>query len=142
MNSKSSAATFFIEIMVSILFFAVCSVVIIQMFVISQNRSVQSSDMTYAIIQAKSILEQVKNSDGKDFSEQFDNINKITDSEYEIPLKNNEGEMVEKSFTANMKLSETPEQNGKNSQYVVTIKKNSNEIFALETSKYTPNFKE
>lgn len=52
--------SFFIEIILVILFFSVSVAVTLQLFVAANNRAQQSSDLSVAVIKAENIAEQVK----------------------------------------------------------------------------------
>ncbi len=52
--------SFFIEMIIVILFFSISVVVTLQLFVAANNRAQQSSDLSAAVIKAENIAEQVK----------------------------------------------------------------------------------
>ena len=52
--------SFFIEIIIVILFFSISAAVTLQLFVAANNRAQQSSDLSVAVIKAQDIAEQIK----------------------------------------------------------------------------------
>lgn len=52
--------SFFVEIIIVILFFAISAAVTLQLFVAANNRAQQSSDLSVAVIKAQNIAEQIK----------------------------------------------------------------------------------
>jgi Tfp pilus assembly protein PilV len=59
-RSPSQMNSFFVEIIIVILFFAISVAVTLQLFVAANNRAQQSRDLSIAVIKAENIAEQVK----------------------------------------------------------------------------------
>lgn len=63
-NTKSKSSLFLLELAVAIVFFALASVICIQLFVKSHTLSRESSEMSMAVVQAQSVAEAYKAAQG------------------------------------------------------------------------------
>lgn len=65
-DSLNQTNSFFVEITLAILFFAISATVILQLFAAADSRAQESRDLNNAVFQAQTIAEQVKGMDSPD----------------------------------------------------------------------------
>nr|WP_319489615.1 hypothetical protein [uncultured Caproiciproducens sp.] len=137
--------SFFIEIILVILFFAISVTVTLQLFVAANNRAQQSSDLSVSVIQAENIAEQVLSLTSSD---------QVPQALKTAQLKNDETYLIcydkdwnqtksEPRFVMGVTLKKTPSAGGTMVSADIDVYRRQNgsqkDIYSLSSSKYLPS---
>ena len=134
--------SFFIEIILVILFFAISVTVTLQLFVAANNRAQQSSDLSVAVIQAENIAEQVFSLSSPDqLPAALKTARQETDGTYRIGYdKDWKQTSGDPRYVVNVSLKETPSAGGTmvGADIAVRRQNGGKEIYRLSSAKYLP----
>jgi type II secretory pathway pseudopilin PulG len=123
--------TFLVEIVVVILFFALSATVTLQLFVAAHNRQRESSEISAAMLQAQSLVEQFRAGETMDATLYFDeDWNPVMGSgKYEVALRvNPEERAAGQMLVANVRVVRSAADG------------TEKEIYGLTAKKYVPAF--
>lgn len=134
--------SFFIEIILVILFFAISVTVTLQLFVAANNRAQQSSDLSVAVIQAENIAEQVFSLSSPDqLPASLQTARQETDGTYRIGY-DKEWKQTDSDprYVVNVALKKTPSAGGTMVGADITVRRQNGgkEICRLSSAKYLP----
>ncbi|MDF1494713.1 hypothetical protein [Caproiciproducens sp. CPB-2] len=136
--------SFFVEIILVILFFAVSVTVTLQLFVQADNRARQSSDLSVAVIQAENIAEQVRSLSSPDqLPEALKTAKQENGGSYRI-LYDRDWKQTDTDprYVADVTLKKTPSGGGTMVSVSVSVSRRQNggdnRIYSLSSAKYLP----
>ncbi|MGX8700862.1 hypothetical protein [Caproiciproducens sp.] len=136
--------SFFVEIILVILFFAVSATVTLQLFVQADNRARQSSDLSVAVIQAENIAEQVRSLSSPDqLPEALKTAEQDNGGSYRI-LYGRDWKQTDTDprYVADVTLKKTPSAGGTMVSVSVSVSRRQSggdkRIYSLSSAKYLP----
>jgi type II secretory pathway pseudopilin PulG len=140
--------SFFIEIIIVILFFAVSAGVTLQLFVSANKRAQQSSELSTAVVQAENVAEQLKGLSSPDgVAEILRNAKKTGSSggkeHYRISFDKSWKETNDNpGYIVDVAVSQTPAETGVTVNAEISVcREDPNDevkIYSLNTAKYLP----
>ncbi len=133
MNTHSRSALFLMELIVSILFFALSSVVCIQLFVLSHQKSEASVDRNYAVLVAQSVVESYK-ANGADINSLINSLSAEGDGNTYTAFADESGRFAGSNEVYKVEFTENIE--GAMYTLDVEVTKGEESIFTVSSSHY------
>ena len=146
-HNQNSGNSFFVEIILVILFFAISASVTLQLFLLANNRARQSSDLSTAVIKSEDIAEQLNGLSSAD------NLPKVLENATHTGSKGAEHYLLgfdrqwneaatDPRYVIDVVLKKTPSAGGTlvSADITVTRKNKDKEepVYTLNSAKYLP----
>lgn len=142
--SQNHSNSFFVEITLTVLFFAISATVILQLFASASQTARQSRDLSGAVVQAQSIAEEVRGlSAANDLPASLKNARQTGTQQYRLGFDKNWRQTAEPPYyVADISFQTGGEASGTMVSAEIRVSRvqsdSTNLIYTLHSSKYLP----